>query len=240
MRVRPSQRPFNVAYYARNRVAEIQRVERRQDERVALLRDVRRVPCGECRRSFEPYQMDFDHRDPSIKSFNITQRGLYVSRKRLLVELAKCEIVCANCHRLRTRAQHRARLASTPLRGRGLGIEYQRARWRANAAMLDAMRAAPCADCGDRFPPCAMDFDHPVGVDKIDVVTRLISKSRQRMLAEAAKCDIVCANCHRRRTYVRKLATGRAGVAQLAERQFSKLNVAGSNPVSRSTLLTDH
>ncbi len=55
-----------------------------------------------------------------------------------------------------------------------------------------------------------------------------------RILDEAAKCDIVCANCHRVRTYDRRMAGRGAGVAQLVERQPSKLDVAGSNPVSRS------
>src|SRR5919204_2358410 len=53
----------------------------------------------------------------------------------------------------------------------------------------------------------------------------------RRMLEEAAKCDIVCPDCHRERTYQRRQ---RAGEAQQVVREFSKLDVAGSNPVSRS------
>ena len=46
----------------------------------------------------------------------------------------------------------------------------------------------------------------------------------ERILAEVAKCDIVCANCHRARTFGRRRDEAlRAGVAQLVERQPSKL-----------------
>jgi hypothetical protein len=198
-------RQYNVAYYARNREAELQRVRRRQNETLAFLRSIRRGPCKDCGGLFAPHQMDFDHRDPTEKSFQITTgRALLASRPRLLAEVAKCDIVCANCHRLRTRAQHRARLASTERTGRSRYIERQRARWRANAALLDQLRDVPCTDCGGRYPPCAMDFDHPDPAGKVEGVTRLISKGTHRMLAEVAKCDIVCANCHRSRTRRRR------------------------------------
>jgi hypothetical protein len=51
-----------------------------------------------------------------------------------------------------------------------------------------------------------MDFDHRQGETKRAVVTRMIGRSGlARIFAEAAKCDIVCANCHRRRTFERRL-----------------------------------
>ena len=39
-------------------------------------------------------------------------------------------------------------------------LARKRAAWRAQARLLDQLRDRPCADCGGRFPPCAMDFDH--------------------------------------------------------------------------------
>jgi hypothetical protein len=55
----------------------------------------------DCKKKYPPYVMDFDHRDRSEKAFEVG-RGLYVSIKRLLIEIAKCDVVCANCHRERT------------------------------------------------------------------------------------------------------------------------------------------
>jgi hypothetical protein len=84
-------------------------------------------------------------------------------------------------------------------------LDEKRAYWRRQAAMLDRLRDVPCADCGGRFPPCSMDFDHRSPSEKTSRVPALIGRSGDaRILAEAAKCDIVCANCHRERTEVRR------------------------------------
>ena len=95
------QRPYNVKYYQRNRQREIDRVLARQRATLEFLRDLRRVPCKDCGARFEPHQMDFDHRDPSTKAFQVT-KPLLASRSRLIAEIAKCELVCTNCHTIRT------------------------------------------------------------------------------------------------------------------------------------------
>jgi hypothetical protein len=152
--------------------------------------------------------MDFDHRDPSTKSFSLmSSRAQLKARSRLLEEIAKCDIVCSNCHRVRTRRQHRARLAERGPTGRSPRIHEQRERWRYHADLLDQLRNVPCQDCGGRFPPCAMEFDHRDPTTKARGVTRMISSaSIERILAEVDKCDIVCSNCHRARTYARRSA----------------------------------
>jgi hypothetical protein len=210
MRVRPSQRPYNVDYYRRNGDLELQRVRVRQAGMVELLRDLRRVPCTDCRGLFKPFQMDFDHRDPSTKSFNVmTGRAMLMSTQKVLAEVANCDIVCVNCHRVRSRAQHRLRLlARRP--GTSKRLEEKRAMWRRQAAMLDRLRDVPCMDCGGRFPPCSMDFDHRDPGTKRSRVPALIGRAADaRILAEVAKCDIVCANCHRARTFARREDTTR-------------------------------
>ena len=205
MAVRPSQRPYNVEYYRRNRDLEIQRVRVRQAGMVELLRDLRRVPCADCGGRFKPHQMDFDHRDPSAKEFNVmTSRVMLMSTARVLAEVAKCDIVCVNCHRVRSREQHRARLTHwTP--GTSARLDEQRTLWRRQAAMLDRLRDTPCGDCGGSFPPCSMDFDHREPAEKLSCVPAMIGRAGDaRILAEVAKCDIVCANCHRARTFERR------------------------------------
>lgn len=75
-------------------------------------------------------------------------------------------------------------------------------------ARIDAIKNAnPCMDCQVSFPPECMDFDHRPGVDKIDGVGHLTAcrASWARIEAEMAKCDLVCANCHRIRTKMRLL-----------------------------------
>ena len=49
--------------------------------------------CGEMR----PWCLQFHHRDPSNKHFNISSSSLYALDK-IIAEIAKCDILCANCH----------------------------------------------------------------------------------------------------------------------------------------------
>jgi hypothetical protein len=204
--VRASQRSANVDYYARNRESEIERVRVRQRETVQLLRELRSGPCADCGGAFAPHQTDFDHRPGQDKRFRVTEGGAMLrATADILDEVARCDIVCANCHRVRTQCRHAARapgaLSTSPATVR------KRATWRAHARLLDDLRDRPCADCGGRFASCAMDFDHREPGTKRSAVTRMIGRaSAARILDEVEKCDIVCANCHRLRTFERRRA----------------------------------
>lgn len=202
MPAKRDQRAVNVRYYAANRESEIERVTRRQAATTAFLRELREVPCTDCGGRFAGHQMDFDHRNPTEKSFDMcSSRAALKSRAQLLAEAAKCDVVCANCHRLRSRLRHRQWLASrTP--SELPRTQAHRVRWRYHAEVLDQLRSAPCADCGGRFAQCSMDFDHRDPSTKVMRVTLMVGRAGiGRILAEVAKCDIVCANCHRLRTF---------------------------------------
>lgn len=71
-----------------------------------FLWSLKRVPCTDCGVQYPPYVMDFDHRDPTEKSFTISA-GASRSVEQVIAEIAKCDVVCANCHRIRTWAQER-------------------------------------------------------------------------------------------------------------------------------------
>jgi hypothetical protein len=79
-----------------------------QAQRVAkhrrLLREAKSVPCADCGRTYPPYVMDFDHRPGEKECFHISAIGSQGMRswKSILAEIAKCDVVCANCHRERT------------------------------------------------------------------------------------------------------------------------------------------
>jgi hypothetical protein len=71
--------------------------------------------------------------------------------------------------------------------------------------LIQKVKNRPCADCLDWFNPWQMDFDHRPGTNKIKAVGLLAhTASMERVLVEMAKCDLVCSNCHRNRTYRRK------------------------------------
>ncbi len=65
----------------------------------------------------------------------------------------------------------------------------------------------PCPDCGKRYPYYVMDFDHRNPRDKVRSVAYMVSRnwSLEKIKKEVVKCEVVCANCHRMRTF-RRLA----------------------------------
>lgn len=70
--------------------------------------------------------------------------------------------------------------------------------------ILTEAKAVPCMDCGVEYPYYVMDFDHRPGTVKIDNPGSMTNRGSERLLREEiAKCDIVCANCHRERTFLR-------------------------------------
>ena len=79
--------------------------------------------------------------------------------------------------------------------------EYAKARRRENHERVVAhLRANPCVDCGE-VDPVVLDFDHLR--DKVADVSAMLGRAWATIEAEIAKCDVVCANCHRRRTAAR-------------------------------------
>ena len=83
------------------------RVKRKEDF-TSFINKHKTRPCADCGGKFDPICMDFDHRDPTKKEFNVSQmRKGCQSLKRIINEIEKCDVVCANCHRLRTREQNK-------------------------------------------------------------------------------------------------------------------------------------
>jgi len=60
-----------------------------------------------------------------------------------------------------------------------------------------------CTDCGFNTHPAALDFDHLPGFVKVYRVCTMADMRRELIDAEIAKCEVVCANCHRIRTMQR-------------------------------------
>jgi hypothetical protein len=78
----------------------------------------------------------------------------------------------------------------------------QRLRVQRTAWLLDYFASHPCCDCGES-DPVVLDFDHRR--DKtFEIAESLTYRKWEVILAEIEKCDVVCANCHRRRTAARR------------------------------------
>ena len=89
--------------------------------------------------------------------------------------------------------------------------------------LINKIKDVPCLDCKMKYNPWQMDFDH-VGDNKVDDIAIMIRNKvpLQRILDEIKKCELVCANCHRDRTYKRMIGSRLIG------------KPAGSDPVSSS------
>ena len=78
-------------------------------------------------------------------------------------------------------------------------------RLQAGYALLAKVKDQPCKDCGRKYPSCAMDFDHREGTIKRFCISECAANfSIESLKREVLKCDVVCANCHRIRTWNRR------------------------------------
>jgi hypothetical protein len=101
-------REYMKRHYARNvakyRLRAGRRNEQRREAVRRIIREAKNRPCSDCGVQYPVYVMDFDHRDGGEKRFNIGRDALggRCTVEALRDEIEKCDVVCANCHRMRT------------------------------------------------------------------------------------------------------------------------------------------
>jgi len=55
--------------------------------------------CVKCGYNKYPEALEFHHRNPLEKEFNVSSKGHCRSWERVKKEIEKCDLLCANCHR---------------------------------------------------------------------------------------------------------------------------------------------
>jgi hypothetical protein len=68
--------------------------------------------------------------------------------------------------------------------------------------LIEYFKGHPCVDCGED-DPVVLEFDH-LGEKLFDIGREIHNRGWQSILDEIEKCEVVCANCHRRRTARRR------------------------------------
>ena len=106
---RKCQAAYRRAHYLANRDTyirrEVARIKRyRLENRPLMLAYLRGHPCVDCGES-DPVMLEFDHRDPSLKKGYVSVMAAHKPWRLVLVEIAKCDVRCANCHQRRTAGQ---------------------------------------------------------------------------------------------------------------------------------------
>ena len=83
----------------------------------------------------------------------------------------------------------------------GWAIRQTRRRRDEHVALVhEYLRSHPCVDCGESDIQL-LEFDHADGTHKLMPISTLLGRrNTATLLAEIAKCDVRCVNCHRRRT----------------------------------------
>lgn len=120
---RECRREYDRTYYAeRGKDARKQRQRAHIARNLEWLAELKRgIPCADCGGVFPTPIMHWDHLPGSLKIDSVSALARERSRTLVLEELKKCELVCANCHAVRT-AQRRRGVAQLG-RASGLGSE---------------------------------------------------------------------------------------------------------------------
>lgn len=90
------------AYYTRHRDRQKEKGQKRYADSRAIIDAAKNRPCVDCGKQYHTALMDFDHLDSNSKSFTISWKMGRVTPEALRHEIAKCEVVCCICHRVRT------------------------------------------------------------------------------------------------------------------------------------------
>lgn len=89
-------------YYKENKEYHRKYIYERRKKYAADMRiiknEAKSIGCIKCNEK-DVCCLDFHHNDPTKKLYNISALAHRVSKKKLLVELKKCSILCSNCHR---------------------------------------------------------------------------------------------------------------------------------------------
>lgn len=184
--------------------------------------------CGET----DYILLEFHHRDPALKEYTIAVMMSY-SWDIILTEIEKCDVMCANCHRVEHSAAgignpRPSRLLEKELTGIILSCKHclsskdsslfksgsmcktcHNARVRVHrssrvAELASIKEALGCHVCGCNIPS-TLDFHHIDPSTKLFEVSHIATYGWNMVLAEIAKCNIICVNCHRKLHYESKL-----------------------------------
>jgi len=158
---------------------------------VSIIEKIKDVPCKDCGIKYIKAVMHFDHLPQYEKKFSLNLAKEH-SLNDILEEIKKCEIVCANCHRLRTHLRYQ-RKSKPP--SPGSYIQY----------IYNTKHNKQCIDCKNTFPHYLLEYDHIAqrGL-KLFRLAGVRKKTIEEINQEIAKCDLVCSNCHHIRSDKRR------------------------------------
>lgn len=153
------------------------------------------IPCVDCNQIYEPYCMDYDHIiERGIKINEVSRMVLDNTPKDvILAEIAKCDLVCLLCHNRRTKKRFDDNLG---------GNRKYRPPVKRNIAIINTFKTQSCVICNQQYEHFNMQIDHLDPITKLYDVCQLKSRKVEILNAELAKCQVLCALCHRRKSII--------------------------------------
>jgi len=146
-------------------------------ERKQRLVEIRGGRCEDCGYDISIAALEFHHRDSKTKEFGLGDfNGTW---ERLVTEAAKCDLLCANCHR--RRHDYGGSIAARGKKARAIEL-----------------MGGSCGGCSSIVPDSLFEFHHWDAREKEFGISRDgLSRPWEAIAAELLKCVMLCANCHR-------------------------------------------
>lgn len=99
-------RKYMRRHYRQNKLYYVSKARRTNYKHAKIIIEflnwIKEIPCIDCNRIYPSVCMDFDH-IRGKKEFNLSEaKSLVWDPDKIWNEITKCEVVCSNCHRIRT------------------------------------------------------------------------------------------------------------------------------------------
>lgn len=177
---------------SRNQRQRKRRASRANENWPYIINYLLKNPCVHCGQT-NVQVLEFDHLDPKTKKYVI---GGMMSNQSLSVikkEIKKCQILCRNCHRIKTTSQFTNSWRLDAIAG---NVKLNKTRmWYYNY-----LKEHPCELCGETNI-LVLEADHIDPFLKKDKISSLLNiKSFEQLKKEIEKCRILCGNCHKKHT----------------------------------------
>ena len=105
--------------------------------------------------------------------------------------------MCKPCYTLYQNMSYHRRVKNDPLYLDEKNALAKRTRLRNHQLISTYLQSHPCVDCGET-DLMVLEFDHQR--DKVTNIANMLALGKDTILKEISKCEVRCANCHRRKT----------------------------------------
>lgn len=102
--------------------------------------------------------------------------------------------ICKHCQRIYHKKYYEDNIEAYISKAKRNSIRYRSERYK---FIVDYLLSHPCIDCGET-DPVVLEFDHVNG-KKLYQISRMTNHSIENITKEIKKCEVRCANCHKRR-----------------------------------------